>query len=470
MVQDVVLAIYAFFKDAAALVQHLLPTIAATAVALLAIWLAVLKWAPEKVTALSNALSHLKPTRFVGAIAICVLFTGAFVQGRKLVENRRETLSEASASRKNEPNLSPVEQYSPRVSVLQDRTYTRTLTLPPSLLERVGVEGVQVLSPYLTDPSAENVTKMVDSFRRSGTDVVFTREVTRRDEVPVSTQSAIIQVDFSTEGGSTGRKHFVAQFDGKYKLRNDRAELATMSFTFPIPTGGGALEGLELSGKGTRITDPDENQQYTWTGQVAPGESVEIEAKYRLTGGGNYQYWVGSDRRRTEQFSFVAKSDSEPQFSRNGLFPAKVNGNSAEWDLNNVITFQSIALVFPRADVAVEILDKTLFVQPLILIAFALGCLFLKVERPLGSVAGFGMGMLATPVLSSYASPLLATIAGGVLAALLGSLALRSRSGAILATSCGVLSLIFLSVQHGTLIAWLLLTVGIVLVVNRRRA
>ena len=37
---------------------------------------------------------------------------------------------------------------------------TRTLTLPPELLEGVGEEGVQVLAPYLQDPSAENVLRL----------------------------------------------------------------------------------------------------------------------------------------------------------------------------------------------------------------------------------------------------------------------------------------------------------------------
>src|SRR5437879_2745940 len=66
---------------------------------------------------------------------------------------RREA---AEATTNPVPDAPAVFQYGPAVAALSERTYTRTLRLPPEFLQRVADQGVGVLSPYLADPSTEN--------------------------------------------------------------------------------------------------------------------------------------------------------------------------------------------------------------------------------------------------------------------------------------------------------------------------
>src|SRR5207249_11349161 len=101
---------------------------------------------------------------------------------RPLAREAIEWRESAEATAKPAPHAPPIHQYGPSVAAIVERTYTRTLTLPPEFLQPLGADGLGVLSPYLTDPSAENVLRMADTFHRSGRDAVFTREVTTHSE------------------------------------------------------------------------------------------------------------------------------------------------------------------------------------------------------------------------------------------------------------------------------------------------
>ena len=99
------------------------------------------------------------------------------------------------------PDAPDVLQYAPSLAALKEKTYSRTLTLPPDFFQRIGAEGLGVLAPYLSDPSATDVLALVDTFRRSGRDVVFTRQVTRLDEEPIAFNASTVHAVFKRLAG-----------------------------------------------------------------------------------------------------------------------------------------------------------------------------------------------------------------------------------------------------------------------------
>jgi hypothetical protein len=133
---------------------------------------------------------------------------------------------------REDPSLAGVFQYGPIAGYVQEKTFTRTLTLPPEFLERVGQEGVQALAPYLQEPNAEDVLKQVDSFKKTGRDVVFTREVTRLEETPVPLDQADVRVklNFKDTGTSSRKSFYEATYDSTYLFKNPLEQAAPCRF------------------------------------------------------------------------------------------------------------------------------------------------------------------------------------------------------------------------------------------------
>ena len=456
MVQDVLLAAYRWLLGSAELALRLFPIFLLAAIALFGVYVLLRKVDPARADRLTEGFLASRPglTGPILAMVAALVLGGALVQTRKMVVARRQTLEMATASRREEPSLSGVTQYAPAVAVLEEKTYRRTLTLPPDFLTRIGAEGVQVLAPYLSDPSAEEVLRLKDEFKRSGNDVLFTREVVRRDESTVAADAAEVSLAFAGKGARGGKRHYEARFDGTYRFRNPRSAEANMRFNFPLPQGGGTLQEFAIEAAGQRITDPDEKGLYAWTGSVPAGGEVTARVRYRVTGSGAYEYALGSERRRIGDFHLTASSDQTPQFGRSGIFPTTLAGNRAEWRLRDVLTAQSIALVFPRADIHAESFEKTLWWLPAVLGLFGLGAVLRAPGASARATLAFGLGLLGIPVLSAYFGPVAATIAGAALAAVLGSLALPRSKG--LAGVIALLACVFLTLEHGTVLAWLL--------------
>src|SRR5207248_3239387 len=137
---------------------------------------------------------------------------------------------------------------------------------------------------------------------------------------------------------------------GVYRFSNPRPVPEKMRFTVPTPQGGGTMQGFTLRVGPAKVVDPDQTGQYSWNGIVPAGGKVVAQVSYRLTGAGGYHYALGSERRRTGMFHLTATSDRPPQFGRAGIFPTSLSQDRAEWTLRDVITSQSVSLVFPRVD------------------------------------------------------------------------------------------------------------------------
>ncbi|HZH98597.1 MAG TPA: hypothetical protein VEX38_06470, partial [Fimbriimonadaceae bacterium] len=352
------------------------------------------------------------------ALAAVVVLT-AWSALRMLAPLARQSIAwerSAEATANPSPDAPPVYQFGPSVGVLREKTYTRTLTLPPYMVERIGSEGIGVLAPYLSDPSAENVLKLVDTFRRSGADVVFTRELTRMDEEPIAFDSTDVKVQLKRVAGQA----FDAGFSATYAFRNETPSPVQARFVFPLPMNGGTIRDLRVSVGDQSVQEPSEAGSYEWSGSVAPGETRKAVVSFRVLGGRSFTYDIGSTRRRVKQFKLVAEADGAVRYSRGSIQPTSQSGNRSEWNLPNVLTAQRINLTLPPDTAGTEAYVQALSVMPLAFVVFAVGAaLWLPSSRrqllPAALIV-FALGLGSSLVIAVYAGPAAGVLLAGALA------------------------------------------------------
>jgi hypothetical protein len=378
----------------------------------------------------------------------------------------------AEATTNPVPDAPAVSQFEPTVAVLAERTYQRTLTLPPDFLQRIGDNGVGALSPYLTDPSATNVLRMVDTFRRSGRDVVFTRQMTRLDEEPVPFATSQIHVTFRRLAG----RAYDADFEGHYLFRNPRPQPITARFLFPLPNDN-TLRNLNVSVGGHVVTEPNVSGEYEWRSPMQPGEQWEAVVRYHVIGARTWQYGLGSRRGRVESFRLLATTGGAVTFLRGSLQPTAVTRDTLRWELSNVVTTQRIALAFPPDIERREAYLQALSALPTSLILFLIGTvgvvgMFRIRLHPNGipvALTLFMLGLWAAPVVANYlgapAGLLLMPLSGAF-----GAAHVLGRRSLLAAIPAALLPATFLSPTHSGLLVLLLTVVTLAAVARALRS
>jgi hypothetical protein len=380
----------------------------------------------------------------------------------------------AEATTDSVPDAPPVIQTGPALASLDERTYTRTLTLPPDFMRRLGGEGAGILAPYLTDPSSDNVLRLKDTFRRSGRDAVFTRQATQREEVPMPFADSHVKVQFQRLPG----RAYDATFEGRYLIRNATARPIVAQFLFNLPEAG-TVRDLKVTVGTKAVTDPDDEGAYRWTDKLGAGESREAIVNYRVIGARAWQYGLGSSRRRVQHFQLDAATDGIARFGRASLQPTTMSGSNFGWKLENVVTAQQIALIFPPNTWEKQGYLQALSALPASFILFLVGAIAIGArERRIGSpsqlaaaLALFGFGLGATTVLSIYLPVTVATIAAPLSGAFLAIAAVGRRYW-LAALPTALIPATFLSPENsGLLIVMLtLFTLGSALLAERWHA
>lgn len=351
------------------------------------------------------------------------------------------------------PDAAPVYQYGPAVAALVERTYERTLTLPPYFLNRIGSQGVGVLAPYLSDPSADNVVRLRDTFRRSGRDVVFTRQTTALEEDPIPFSDSRVTIKFNR----LANRAYDAEFEGHYFFQNTSQKARDVHFLFSLPEAG-TIRDWRITVGGKAIGEPTDSETYEWKNSMAPGEKQEAIVSYRVVGARTWSYDLGSQRRRVQQFQLDAQTGGDVRFLRGSLQPTLQSKNAVSWQLADVVTAQRLAIVFA------ESLDDQLYLQalgalPASFVLFLVGVVALgwwfgpmpSGARVFGGLAAFGLGLGATTVLAIYvgnfAGVLVAPIVGAVLA-----MFFLGRRFLLVGLPLALLPAAFLSAQNSGLI------------------
>lgn len=386
-----------------------------------------------------------------------LLFVGAWGALRATLPLTRTVLRQeetAEATANPAPDAPEVFQYGPTVVSLAEKTYTRTLTLPPAYVERLGTDGLSVLSPYLSDPSAESVTKLADTFRRSGQDVVFTRSVTRMDEEPIPFTDTQVSARFQRLAG----RAYDLVFEARYTFGNTGASPINARFTFSLPQAG-TVRDLSVSVAGQSVGEPNDREAYEWSGNINAGETKQAVVKYRVTGARTWRYDIGSRRRRVERFGLEVSPNGEVRFPRGSLQPSQVSGKTLRWDLSDVVTGQQVALSFPPDVMARDGFLQALGALPAALALFGVGVIALAlrtggvtVHRFALALLVFTVGLGASPILAGYIGTIAATLAGPLLGAI-GASRVLGRLYLPVTLAAALTPAVFLSPTHSGLLA-----------------
>ena len=176
---------------------------------------------------------------------------------------------------------------------------------------------------------------------------------------------------------------------------------------------------------------------------------------------------MGSQRRRAGRFELTASGLRAPRFGRNGLLPTR-RGAEVAWKLDNVVTAQQIALVWPE-DYSVRLYLQAVSALPLALLAFVpvvlcLGLYGREMPHPLRllvAVAVFAVALGAASVATIYAGPLLGLVVAPLVGGAAATLLLGARFGAV-ALPLALFPATFLSEQHSGLMIVGLFVIGLV--------
>jgi hypothetical protein len=392
--------------------------------------------------------------------AVSVFATNVAHEG---VLERFRVQRDATFSALEDPAGGQTMQYSPNVSFEREVTYSRVVTIPQFLGQRLStLEAAQLIAPYLVDPESENIKKLADSFKRSGKDLIFTREATVRQNDPVALELADVNVDFSFGDTGVGRSYYSALFTGKYKFKNPNPEPTTLRFSFPLPEQSGTLSDFEFKFAGEPVPQPDLSSGYIVEREVAANAEVEVSVKYKNQGAGTWTYDFGSRREPIKNFKLTVNTPRAVKFLRGSLYPTERGLSSLTWNLKNVITSQGVVLSFPERSLR-ETLTKVFSFAPLALLLVLIWTFVWAWRRQLKLEAvqvalmllAFTVGLGAMAVLLGYIGPVIASWFGALLALGLSSLVLGQRYLLPLAGSA-LAPLAFLSVGNAGLLLGIL--------------
>ena len=356
-------------------------------------------------------------TRYAARIARGLLALGAGVVmlevTRRSVDVRLGSQVNARYSNTTDPNTTETVQHALTATCLAERTYTRTLTLPPALLRRVGEEGVQVLSPYLQDPSSANIVSLRDRFTRSGQDVVFSREATLQTQEYITLASSKVAADLNFVDAAAGSRqsYYNGAFDGQYAFVNPLSTPATVRFAFPLPRGSGALSGFTMTVNGRPYSAADLTDGSVWDGQVAGGAPVTVRVVYRHQGPRGWSY------------DLTIRADQPAKFQRYSLSPTSVDrsafggSQTLRWNLQNAITAQNVAVVFEQGSLR-ETLAKLHHFTPLSLLLVWASIRRLYLQPLLLGMALLSLSFIVGGVLTGCLNPVLAELLGVALLSL----------------------------------------------------
>ncbi|MBZ9714018.1 hypothetical protein [Deinococcus multiflagellatus] len=483
MVQAAVSALLAALHE---LVRLALPLGALLGAALLALLLLGLLDRERARAALAAALRA--GPQMTGWLLLALALAGATLATgltQRAVDLRLSAQQSARYANAADPEGGETAQPSPSAALLETRTYTRSLSLPPDVVARIGVgdEWTRLL-PYLGDAPG-SVQDLQEGFVRRGNTLTYSRAVTLLTERPVDLDRAVVQADlrFTDPAGGRGT-YYTAAFGATYRFSNPLDTPATMRFTFPLPQGSGTLSGFALVVNGVPLRPGAQDSGQSWEGEVPARGSVTVQVRYRHQGARSWSY-VLSRREALRDFDLTLNADRPAKFQRYALFPtsqtrAALGGQTTlRWHLTDAITAQDVAVVFTGGNLR-ETLRKVHVAQAVALSLSALLALAWAQSRrrplpPLalaGALLALGLGFTLGGVLTAYLPPLLAEALGaaaglGLALLVLPGAPLRRLLLAPLALGAA-LPLTFLSGGHAGLLLSLL-AVAALLALSRGR-
>ncbi|UBV41943.1 hypothetical protein LAJ19_09855 [Deinococcus taeanensis] len=406
---------------------------------------------------------------------------------RRAVDLRLAAQQSARYANAADPDGGQTVQVAPSATLVERRTYTRSLLLPPEVYARIRVgNGWEQLLPYLGGATG-TVEDLREGFTRTPAGLRYTRAVTMLSERPLDMDRSAVSADLRFVDPAGGRgTYYAAAFKASYRFRNPMRTPATLRFAFPLPQGSGTLSGFELTVNGQALSASDLLNGSVWEGQVPAGGQVNVQVRYRHQGARAWSYQL-SRREAIRDLDLTLRADRPAKFQRYSLFPTSQSRpalggpTTLRWQLRNAVTAQDVAVIFTQGNVR-ETLTKVHLAQPAAVVLAALLLLGWAVTRrvPLApltlgaALLALAVGFALGGVLTAYL-PIVPAEAGGCLAgALLAWTALggpgAGRRLLLPLLSCAALPLVFLTGGHAGLLVTLLAAALLLLTLRGARA
>ncbi|MHA0041726.1 hypothetical protein [Deinococcus sp. PEB2-63] len=426
----------------------------------------------------------------LGGWALAALLLGGALLvlnvSRRAVDARIAAQQSARYANAADPDGGQTVQTAPRASLVENRTYTRSLLLPNDVATRVSVNNsLDGLLPYLGSPG-DTVQDLRENFTRTPEGLRYTREVVMQSERPLDFDRSVVRADLRFVEPAGGRgTYYTAAFQASYRFRNPLSTTATLRFAFPLPGGSGTLSGFTLTVNGQALSASDLLNGSVWEGQVPAGGSVDVQVAYAHQGSRAWSYQL-SRREAIKDLDVTVTADRPAKFQRYSLFPTSQTrpalGGPAtlRWQLKNAVTAQDVAVVFTQGSVR-ETLIKVHLTQGLAVVLAALLIPLWAVTRrtplaPLtlgGALLGLALGFTLGGVLTAYLPLLLAEILGSLLGAALAWVILggprQARTPRLPLLASAALPLAFLTGGHAGLILTVLAATLLLLLLSRAR-
>ena len=415
-----------------------------------------------------------RPLAWAGVLALLAAAVWVYGPLGRAVQGRLGAAENSVQGRGADADAAPTTQAAPRVTYLTERTYMRSLTLPPELLRRLDAGGLNggldVLAPYLGDPGSGTVTRLADRVRRTAGGAVLTREVTLRAEEPIRLEGSRLStsLDFVSPLWGARRPYYQASFAAQYAFANPLDRPVTARFSFPLPQGSGTLSDFAVVVDGQELPVSGVERGF-WEGRLAAGQRVRVDVRYRHQGARGWSYVLGSRRESLRDFSLTVRTNGAPRFLRYSLPPTRtartLGGTTLAWELKNVITAQDVALTFPVGSGRETAAKLYAFAPAALLLAAVFALLWGRMQglRPVPGAAALALlGLTLGAVLGGALLNYLPAFVAAPLGAAVGiGLALRAlgRGWWPPALLAGALPLVFLVPGHAGL---LLAGVGVV--------
>lgn len=338
----------------------------------------------------------------------------------------------------------PISQMPPYFAVLNKKEATSRVLiegkLPGESADRMLREIRLAVAGRLgyNDDSEVKITPEGDKFRVEGKTQILTEE-------RYSFESSKIRVKVEPLNKAGAKSNgFHVTYDSEFTWVNDASGESEGRFMISLPSGSSTFRNLKATVNGNSFATTDDSGNLRWEGPMKQGEKFSAKVSWETDASGTFTLVPGSGMRKTKSALVEIDAPSSIKFAKSSLSATKTEGSKRIWNLDDIVSGQTIAFAVPFEREKKETQAKAFFLAPFsflllgicllvmmrkdfsigkfaILTAFFMAALFL----PIALISAGGMGMWLT--------------VGCLVAALVAALLLRTR-GAVIMLCSGVVA------------------------------
>jgi hypothetical protein len=428
MVQAALNSMVAFWQQILDSIGGYMALPALMAVTLVALVVLLLLWRdPTRWLDWQNQLLTWGKAGFGWGASLLVLLAITVVLdiGRRAVLERTERQQQVSFTSAPEPTGGAATQYSPQVVYFKHEIIEDSMSIDKKLAKQLSPSEFQVLAERVSQGSygryqLQQAEKPSYSLTNDANKVKITVITDGIKSIPIRLEKADVALDLGFLATKSKRSAYSASFRATYSFNNPNDQETTVRFNFPLPENSGALSDFEMQVNDVAVPTNDLSNGVIFEGKLAAKAVATVIVRYKHQGANRWNYDWGYRREMIKNFRLTVNSGVPVRFARGGLYPTEssgrvLGGSTLIWDIKNIITAQSVALVFPVQNPQ-ETLNKQLlwlsalpvaFILALGLFAWRFG-LVLTPKQVILLILGLGLALLLTPVLLAYLPALLA--------------------------------------------------------------